>query len=147
VVAGAVGVWLGYPIADPLVGLLITVAILFVLRQATGQMLGQLMDAVEPELVDEVEAIATSVPEVQSVDRIRLRWVGHALEASMAITVDSDMSVSEGHRVSESVRHRLLNDVAKLDTAVIHVNPCGHSGEDPHETTRHHDPIPEGIVR
>jgi len=139
VVAGAVGVWLGYPIADPLVGLLITVAILFVLKQATGQMLGRLMDAVEPELVDEVEGIVRDNPEVQDVSRIRVRWVGHALEASFAITVDCDMTVSDGHRVSEQVRHRLLHEVARLDTAVIHVNPCGHDGQDPHADLAHHD--------
>ena len=139
VVVGAIGVWLGYPIADPLVGLLITVAILFVLKQATGQMVGRLMDAVEPELVDEVEQIVRDTLEVQDVSRIRVRWVGHALEASVAITVDCDMSVSDGHRVAEDVRHRLLHDVAKLDTAVIHVNPCGHDGTDPHADLRHHD--------
>lgn len=140
VVAGALGVAAGYPIADPLIGLLITAVILVVLRQATGQMLGRLMDAVEPELVEQVEQIAAAVPDVQSVDRLRVRWLGHVLEASMAITVDCDMTVSDGHRVSEEVRHRLLHAVHRLDTAVIHVNPCDHSGEDPHETTRHHDP-------
>ena len=56
VVAGAVGVAMGYPLADPLVGLFITAIILVVLRQATSQMLGRLMDAVEPELVEQVEA-------------------------------------------------------------------------------------------
>ena len=141
VVAGALGVAAGYPLADPLVGLLITAVILVVLRQATAQMLGRLMDAVEPELVEQVETIAASVPEVQSVDRLRLRWLGHALEASMAITVDCDMTVAEGHRVSEEVRHRLLHEVLRLDTAVIHVNPCAHAGEDPHALTRHHDPL------
>jgi cation diffusion facilitator family transporter len=141
VVGGALGVAAGYPLADPLVGLLITAVILVVLKQATGQMLGRLMDAVEPELVEQVETIAASVPEVQSVDRLRLRWLGHALEASMAITVDCDLSVAEGHRVSEEVRHRLLHEVRRLDTAVIHVNPCGHAGEDPHAMTRHHDPL------
>lgn len=139
VVAGAVGVWLGYPIADPLVGLLITVAILFVLRQATGQMLGRLMDAVEPGLVDDVERTVLGDPEVQEVTKVRVRWVGHALEASLAITVDCDMTVGEGHRVAEDARHRLLHDIGRLDTAVIHVNPCGHDGVDPHETLRHHD--------
>jgi divalent metal cation (Fe/Co/Zn/Cd) transporter len=73
--------------------------------------------------------------------RLRLRWLGHALEASMATTVDCDLSVAEGHRVSEEVRHRLLHEVRRLDTAVIHVNPCGHAGEDPHAMTRHHDPL------
>jgi cation diffusion facilitator family transporter len=147
VVAGALGVAAGYPLADPLVGLLITAVILVVLKQATGQMLGRLMDAVEPELVQEVETIAASVPEVQSVDRLRLRWLGHALEASMAITVDCDMTVSEGHRVSEEVRHRLLHEVRRLDTAVIHVNPCGHDGEDAHALTRHHEPDRQVVAR
>ena len=141
VVAGALGVAAGYPLADPLVGLLITAVILVVLKQATGQMLGRLMDAVEPDVVEQVERIAGSVPDVQAVDRLRVRWLGHALEASMAITVDCDMTVAQGHRVSEAVRHRLLHEVPRLDTVVIHVNPCGHTGEDPHEATRHHDPV------
>jgi cation diffusion facilitator family transporter len=147
VVAGAFGVAAGYPLADPLVGLLITAVILVVLKQATGQMLGRLMDAVEPDIVEQVEHIAETVPDVQSVDRLRVRWLGHALEASMAITVDCDMTVAQGHQVSEEVRHRLLHEVRRLDTAVIHVNPCGHSGEDPHQTTRHHDPVVQGVAR
>jgi divalent metal cation (Fe/Co/Zn/Cd) transporter len=102
-------------------------------------MVGRLMDAVEPALVDEVERTARECPEVQDVSKVRVRWVGHALEASFAITVDCDMTVSGGHRVAEEVRHRLLHDVAKLDTAVIHVNPCGHDGADPHDALRHHD--------
>ncbi len=139
VVAGALGVAAGYPLADPIVGLLITAVILVVLRQAAGQMVGRLMDAVEPELVDRVETIAASTPEVQAVERVRLRWLGHALEASLAVTVDCDLTVAEGHRVAEDVRHRLLHEVDRLDTAVIHVNPCGHSGDDPHALNRHHD--------
>jgi cation diffusion facilitator family transporter len=139
VVAGAVGVALGYPLADPLVGLLITVVILVVLKQATSQMLGRLMDAVEPELVDELERTARAVDDVQDVSKIRLRWVGHALEASLAITVDCDMTVSQGHRIAEEVRHRLVHGIARLDTAVIHVNPCEHAGEDPHAELAHHD--------
>jgi cation diffusion facilitator family transporter len=139
VVAGALGVAAGYPLADPLVGLLITVVILFVLRQAAGQVLGRLMDAVEPEIVEQVEAVAASVPDVQDVESLRVRWLGHGLEVLMAITVDRDLTVAEGHRVSESVRHRLLHDIRRLDAAVIHVNPCRHSGGDPHEQTRHHD--------
>jgi cation diffusion facilitator family transporter len=146
VVAGALGVAAGYPLADPLVGLLITAVILVVLKQATGQMLGRLMDAVEPDIVEQVEHIAESVPDVQAVDRLRVRWLGHALEASMAITVDCDMTVAQGHQVSEEVRHRLLHEFRRLDTAVIHVNPCGHDGGDPHETTKHHDPVPQGAT-
>lgn len=139
VVAGALGVAAGYPLADPVVGLLITAVILFVLRQATSQMLGRLMDAVEPELVDQVEDIAHGVPGVQALGPIRLRWVGHALEASLTITVDRGLNVAEGHRIAEEVRHALLHEVRRLDTVLIHVDPCAHDGDDPHATVSHHD--------
>ncbi len=139
VVFGVLGVALGYPAADAIVGLLITAVILVVLKQATAQMLGRLMDAVEPELVDQVERVAAGTPDVQEVGQVRLRWVGHALEASLPITVDCDLTVAAGHRVAEEVRHRLLHDVRRLDTVLIHVNPCAHSGEDAHTLVSHHD--------
>lgn len=139
VVAGALGVAAGYPLADPIVGLLITAVILVVLKQATSQMLGRLMDSVEPELVDQVERTTAAVPGVQAVGPVRLRWLGHALEASLTITVDCDETVAEGHRIAEDVRHRLLHGVRRLDTALIHVDPCRHDGGDPHALVRHHD--------
>lgn len=142
VVFGALGVAAGYPLADPIVGLLISVAIFVVLRQATGEMLGRLMDAVDPELVGQVESIVGSTPGVEDFGRVRLRWVGHALEASLTITVDGDLTVSQGHRIAEDVRHRLLHEVRGLDSALIHVNPCGHSGDDPHALVRHHEAAP-----
>lgn len=139
VVFGALGVAAGYPLADPLVGLLITAVILVVLKQATSQMLGRLMDAVEPELVDQVEEVAGAVEGVEAVGPIKLRWVGHALEASLTITVDSDLTVAAGHHVAEVARHALLHGVRRLDTVLIHVDPSSHEGEDHHAELRHHE--------
>ena len=48
VVADAVGVLLGFPLADPIVGILITVAILFVLRGAETDIYRRLMEASTP---------------------------------------------------------------------------------------------------
>ncbi len=53
--------------------------------------------------------------------------------------MDCDATVAQGHAIAEVVRHRRLHDGAKLDAAVIHVNPCGHDGADPHAELRHHD--------
>jgi cation diffusion facilitator family transporter len=139
VVAGALGVAAGFPVADPLVGLLISGVIVVVLVQAARQVFGRFMDAVEPQLVDEVEAVARDVPGVQGLGPVRLRWVGHGLEASLSITVDCAQSVAYGHRVAEEVRHALLHRVRRLDTAIIHVDPCEHDGDDAHAMTRHHD--------
>ena len=83
VVAGAIGVAMGYPRADPIVGLLIAAVILVLLRSATAQMVGRLMDAVQPEMVDQVERITRETPGVVDVEKVRLRWVGHALETNL----------------------------------------------------------------
>ncbi|HEV8177447.1 MAG TPA: cation diffusion facilitator family transporter, partial [Gemmatimonadales bacterium] len=65
VVIGALGVLAGFPLADPIVGLVITVAIGFVLHSAVTDIYRRLMDAVEPELVDTAEASLRSVAGVQ----------------------------------------------------------------------------------
>ena len=51
VLVGALGVWLGYPIVDPIVGLGITVAILFIVKDSALSMWRRVMDSVDPEVV------------------------------------------------------------------------------------------------
>ena len=138
VVVGAVGVALGWQLADPLVGLAITVAILFVLKQAGRDIYRRLMDSVDPELVDEVDAVLRRVPGVQGVDRVSIRWVGHELRAEVEVIADSDLSIVEGHRIAEEAHHRLLHEIPKLARATVHTSPCTHQGVDHHATTSHH---------
>jgi cation diffusion facilitator family transporter len=140
VVAGALGVMAGFPLADPIVGLLITVAILFVLRSAATDIYRRLMDAVEPELVDTAEAVLRGVPGVQDVQTLRLRWLGHRLRAETDLTVDSRLSVIEGHAIADEAHHRLLHEVPRLDDATVHVNPSGRAGHYHHAATAHHQP-------
>lgn len=138
VVFGAIGVMLGFPQADPIVGLLITVAILFVLKDAVRQVVGRLMDAVDPELVEQVEHTAAHVPQVEAVSGIRLRWIGHRLDAALHVTVDCDLSVADGHRVGEEVRHALFHEIKGLDHALVHVDPCSHRENGHHDVMAHH---------
>lgn len=145
VVLGAVGVMLGVPQADAVVGLGITVVILFVLRDAVRHVFGRLMDGVDPALVEQVERATGHVPRVEGVDRIRMRWLGHRLEASLHVTVDCELSVAAGHRVAEDVRHSLLHEIPRLDQVLVHVDPCEHGEVDHHSVTAHH--VAEGSPR
>ena len=77
VLLGAGGVALGWDWADPAVGLLITVAILAVLRQAAREIYRRLMDAVDPALIDRAEHTLRGTPGVLDVEQVRLRWIGH----------------------------------------------------------------------
>jgi len=134
VVLGAGGVALGFEAADPLVGLLITLAILAVLRDAARDVYRRLMDAVDPELVDTVEATARSTEGVLRVGDVRLRWIGHTLRAELDIVVDGNLSLAQAHRIAESTEHRLLHDVPRLHSAMVHADPAGHH----HDLTGHH---------
>jgi len=140
VVAGAVGVAAGWRQADPVVGLVITVAILVVLKGAARDVYRRLMDAVDPELVDAVHRVLASVHGVQEVGSVRIRWVGHELRAEAEIVSDADLSLADAHAIAEQAHHRLLHDVHRLAEATIHTSPCGHDGREHHATTSHHFP-------
>ncbi|WP_082523323.1 cation diffusion facilitator family transporter [Geodermatophilus sp. Leaf369] len=137
VVVGALGVLAGFPLADPLVGLAITVAILFVLKNAARDVYRRLMDAVEPEVLDAAEASIRTTPGVLDVERLRVRWTGHRLRAETAVTVDPDLSVTSGHDIAVDIHHRLLHDVPKLIDATVHISPAT-ADHDPHDALAHH---------
>jgi len=144
VLLGAGGVALGFPVADPLVGLLITVAILVVLRDAAREVYRRLMDAVDPELVDRVEDELAATPGVLGVGRVRLRWIGHALRAECEVVVDPALSVVAGHQVAEEAQHRLLHQVPRLTAALVHADPLEDGGVNHHELSGHHLPDRQG---
>jgi cation diffusion facilitator family transporter len=124
VLFGAGGVALGYPLADPIVGLLITVAILAVLRGAVRDIFRRLMDAVDPELVDTAEATLAARPGVRSVRRVRMRWIGHRLHADAELDIDPTTSLEDAHRIAHDAEHQLTHAVPRLDSALVHAYPA-----------------------
>ena len=138
VVLGALGVMAGFPLADPIVGLLITVAILFVLKGAALDIYRRLMDAVDPDLVDTAESALRNVNGVIDIESLRLRWIGHRLHAETALIVNPDLSVVDAHAISTAAHHHLLHEVPKLATATVHVSPAGPEGEAHHAQLQHH---------
>src|SRR5215510_4640659 len=108
VLAGAIGVWLGYPLLDPIIGLGIGIAILVIVWHSARDMYYRIMDAVEPEVTESITRIASKVTEVMEVDNVAVRWVGHRQRAELHITVDCQMPTCDSHRIAETVRHDLV---------------------------------------
>src|SRR5215203_1962541 len=143
VLLGAVGVWLGYPLADPLVGLLIAAAILVIVWQSGKAVFTRMLDGVEPEVVEEIRHAACEVDGVEDVSEVRARWLGHRLHAEVNVAVDPDLSVAEGHAVAREVNHQLLHHLSYLSGAVIHIDPVQEAGEEHHRVAAHsHDGLP-----
>jgi len=143
VLAGAVGVWLGYPLADPIVGLLIAAAILVIVWQSGKMVFTRLLDGVDPEITDEIRYAASHAEGVEDVSEVRARWLGHRLHAEVNVAVDPELSVEEGHAIAREVNHRLMHELRYLEGAVVHVDPAQESGEDHHRIAEHsHDDLP-----
>jgi cation diffusion facilitator family transporter len=139
VLAGTIGVAAGFDRADAIAGLLIAVLIVSVLREAAAAVVARLMDAVDPALAEQARVVLAGVDGVEAVGDVRVRWIGHRLHAEAEITVDEDLTLAVAHRITEDARHHLLHEVPRLASAIIHADPCGHHGVDPHADLEHHD--------
>lgn len=146
VLCSAGGVALGFPLADPIVGLLITAAILAVLRTAARDVFRRLLDGVDPAMVDAAEQALAARPGVQAVRTIampstgspppmvrsvRMRWIGHRLHADAELDVDPALDLAQAHRIAHDAEHELTHTVPKLTTALIHAYPAEHGSSIP----------------
>jgi cation diffusion facilitator family transporter len=141
VLLGAGGVALGWDWADPVVGLVITVAILAVLRQAAREIYRRLMDAVDPALVDQAEDTLRGTAGVLDIGQVRLRWIGHQIRAECEVVVNPDITAGQAHQVTVTAEHDLLHAIPRLAAALVHADPEPHDGTDPHHVLAgHHTP-------
>ena len=138
VLLGVVAVAAGWAWADPVVGLLITVAILAVLRQAAREIYRRLMDAVDPALVDQVERTLRATPGVLDVGQVRLRWIGHQLRAECEVIVGAGTSAIQAHQAAVDAEHNLLHALPRLAAALVHADPQAQPGADHHAVLASH---------
>jgi len=132
VLVGAIGVWLGFPLADPIVGLVITAAILKILWDSGKPVFQRLLDGVDPDVVDEIDQTVSHIPEVKGINEVRVRWLGHRMHAELNIAVEPSLSISQGHEVAVNVHKELLEHLDYLSSATIHVDPKDSLGTEHH---------------
>lgn len=143
VLAGVIGARLGYPLADPIIGLLITLVILRIVWTSGKEVFRRLLDGIDPEVINEIRHAAGHVAGVREVTDVRVRWIGHRLRAELTIAVDAGLSVEKGHETALAVRHQLLHHLRYLSHVSTHVDPSTASGEHHHAVNNHtHDDLP-----
>jgi cation diffusion facilitator family transporter len=118
VVVGAVGVMLGFPLADPIVGLIISAAIMVLLWGTVRSIGRRLMDGIEPELVSRAEAALQSTPGVLAVRQLQLRWSGHRLQGSARLEL-ADTELSQADEILHRAEHQLRHALPKLDHMML----------------------------
>jgi len=132
VLFGAIGVWFGFPVADPIVGLIITVMILKIVWDSAKLVFTRLLGGVEPGVVDEITATAKEAPGVVDVTDVRVAWYGHRMRAEVNIAVPSQLSVADAHSIAVGTQTRMLERIKYLASVIVHVDPVEASGESYH---------------
>jgi cation diffusion facilitator family transporter len=134
---GLIGAALGYPIADAIAGLVISVVILSVVYTTSKSVIQRLLDSVDARIVPSIITIAQVVPEVKRVSDVRARWVGHTLHIALTIDVDEELTLVKAHAIAEEVRHQLFHKVEGVSEVTIHTDPYS-ADTDHHQLMAHH---------
>ncbi len=125
VVLGVIGVWAGFPLADPVIGLLIS-TVIFILLWGTARDIGRrLLDGVDPSLVDRAEQAVRSVPGINEVEAVRMRWLGHRLSVEATVTSDPAMPVGRFHQLEHQADDLIRSSVPGV--AAVRLNPSTHA--------------------
>ena len=136
VVVGAVGVWLGYPLADPIVGLLITIAIFGIVWQSARSVLTRMLDGVDPGLVDEIHRAAKHVKGIDRITDTKARWLGHKLHVDITIQLDDGLLLAEANAISTDLKHELIAHVPVVSVVSVQYSTAQAEG------SHHHAPEP-----
>lgn len=119
VVLGALGAWMGFPLADPIVGLMITIAIFGIVWQSARSVITRSLDGVEPGTTEEVRHAAEHVKGIERVVDVKARWLGHKLHADVTIAVGGTKSVAEANAIADQLRRELAAHIPALGTSTI----------------------------
>ncbi|MFN8418853.1 MAG: cation diffusion facilitator family transporter [Anaerolineae bacterium] len=138
VLIAVIGTWLGFPILDPIIGLLIGVAIVFIARDSIIRMWHRLMDAVDPALLDKAEKVLTTHEGTRQVVRLQMRWIGHRLHADVMVALDDQLPLAAAEGLTDHLRHHLLHEIPHLSDVLIAAVPWKGSDAVYWQETQHH---------
>lgn len=124
VVLGAAGVWFGYPLADPVVGLVITAVIFVIVWQSARAVLTRMLDGIDAAVLDLLRHSAETQPRVRSVVGARARWIGHRLHGELTLRLDAAVTAHEIAEIGEAIRARARGRLPALERLVIEAVPA-----------------------
>ena len=142
VVLGAVGVWLGFPLADPIVGLLITVAIFGIVWQSARAVATRSLDGVEPGIREEIRHAGEHVAGIERIVDVKARWLGHKLHTDVTIALDEAKSIGEANAIARALQGELRAHLPSFGTATIQFDSSSADAATGKAHAHHHAPEP-----
>src|SRR5262245_41204183 len=124
VVLGAFGVWIGYTLADPIIGLVITIVILGIVWQSAKAVLTRMLDGVDPQIINELRHSAEHIRGVQHIQTLRARWLGHRLLADTTVAVDPALSLFDARKVADELKAHAHSHLVALESLQVELVPA-----------------------
>jgi len=123
VLIGAIGVIIGFPLADPIVGLLITITIFKIVWDSTKTVFIRILDGVEPEYFEEIKHSLSHVKGIKEIINIKARWSGHRLLVEIYIIADSKLSLLKAHTIIEEIEHEVMHHIKYVSNVIVDIEP------------------------
>ena len=115
---------LGFPIMDPVAGLVICALILKVAFDIIRDAISKMLDtSCGRDVEQNIRDYVARQPGVQRVDLLRTRQFGNRIYVDLEIAVRRDISLVDAHAIAESVHSGVERDFPNVKHVMIHVNP------------------------
>ncbi|OSA91615.1 UNVERIFIED_ORG: cation-efflux pump [Clostridium botulinum] len=120
---GIIGARMGFPMLDPAIALVISIIIIKVSYDILKQSINQLMDtSIGDDAIKKMNAAIHSIDGVKNIDNLKTRFHASKIYVDVEISVESDISVEEGHKIAMNV-HNIIEKNKDVKHCMVHVNP------------------------
>lgn len=124
VVVGIGGALLGWAFLDLLAAALMGFMILRMGVELAWGAIKELIDtSLDETQVRAIRRCLLATPGVRGLHQLRTRRMAHQALVDAHVQVDSWISVSEGHRIAESARARVLREHPEVLDVLVHIDP------------------------
>lgn len=126
VLVGVVVSNMGYPILDPIIGLVIGFLILKTAYEIGKENLDNIMGKVpSEEFINEIKRVVEKTPQVENPHDIKVDYLGAYATVTLHVELDGNMSVSESHKIIHTVQNNLIKEIPEIKYAMVHACPIG----------------------
>ena len=122
VLVALAGVWLGYPVLDPIAGLVVSGFIGYACWQIAREVSGVLSDEIVLK-EDDIRPVVESVPGVIGCEKIRTRGASDNVFVDLHLWIDGRTPLGEAHALSHVVKDQLMARFPEIVDVVIHIEP------------------------
>ena len=122
---GVFGARLGYPILDPLAGILVSFMVIKVgVDLYLKSVKGLVDESTDQKTIDFIKELTDSVEGVIRISDLKTRTFANKIYVDLDIEVDSCITVYEGHEIAQKVHDKIEGELADVKHCMVHVEPC-----------------------